>query len=384
MARRVYGTLPTNPPHAGGEAGGGGFRIDGVEPKTILRSGISLRCHNRDTSAAFQAFIGTPVPAPPPWFHLEEGPLKSALIRVLPDPAEGTNAHTYAPPPSSILDLENLVGTEDELVAVLNTLRAQEPLKTTTLNLKKCRALNLATSVEQLSSFLKEPRLNPPSPTAILKRPVEVHIRVLTVRPICPPPPKFFSGFWIRTRERVCVHFYTFIVSKGVLILLHDPLDFFKIKFPAKACIEVIYLTGAVIEDSHMREISSAWKSVGLATSVEQLSSFLKEPRLNPPSPTAILKHPVEACIEVIYLTGAVIEDSHMREISSAWKSVGHMHVQAFDGVASGLPLTLRRKPTSYAPSKSERLAVMPQWAAEELGKPPKKAKGGGKKGKKK
>ena len=131
-----------------------------------------------------------------------------------------------------------------------------------------------------------------------------------------------------------------------------------------------------------MREISSAWKRslryldmLESTSSLQYISAFLLPThsslgRINNarPDPSPLPFSHARVTLDLFSRDSA-------HRFGGLRSSVGHMHVQAFDGVASGLPLTLRRKPTSYAPSKSERLAVMPQvcllltWGSSNQGK---------------
>jgi len=125
---------------------------------------------------------------------------------------------------------------------------------------------------------------------------------------------------------------------------------------------------------SNGKSDSSADVAIGL------LAAFLEERRFNDPPKASRDKRPVEACLEVLYVSGSVESPNHLATLDAAWRKSGHLHSLT---PAPPLPLTFRRKPTCYRPSRPERLASMPSWAAQSVDVKP-KGKGKGKKGKKK
>ena len=123
-----------------------------------------------------------------------------------------------------------------------------------------------------------------------------------------------------------------------------------------------------------------------LESVVQQLADFLAEARGAPASDQASLiagggKKPKvaqgTACIEVLYLGDAgALTAKHLKALHEAWRKQGHLHTpEACPEPDAGLPVTLKRKPVSYAPAPAARLACMPHWAAENAAVKPKKPK---------
>jgi hypothetical protein len=246
--------------------------------------------HVRDGDSVADELQGNDVAvAALPWegVHSSDG-LRFALEKALPlapSPALRRSQFPAHPTPhDQVLDLTNLVHSLRDLVAVLDTLRLQDPFAVRALSLKGCRCLKLASGEEleaaaqALADFVSEPR-------------------------------------------------------------------------------------GTVLESG------SQWSSAGTK----------KQPSAQGSS-----------CVEVLYLgvdAGGALPPKLLKLIFDAWKKSGHLHEPAaWDEVpepGSGLPVTLKRKPCTYAPAAAARLALMPGWAAEGAAVKPKKDKGAAK-GKKK
>ena len=160
------------------------------------------------------------MPAPKPWEALlpQHSPLREALARALPAaPSPFLRPSRFAAPPpqpDQVLDLTGLVATLGDMEAVAATLRAQVPLRTTTLSLKGCPALADEVAVKVLAELLGEPREErpPPSPASLAQ------------------PGSQSCG--------------TFAPA-------------------ADACVEVLYLGGSLQKDRHLRLLQAAWRRAG-------------------------------------------------------------------------------------------------------------------------